>query len=274
MIWGYAGVWPGEFKVWDGDKTMNTLRFIVEHGFASTHVSLREMRDPARADQIASYVAEHDLKITVGFHTKFFDPDIDVPRRAGDKFLADLEKHADALRVPIVTMGVGPYHRFMASPSLQEQLDRLTEVLTPVAKHCHELGRPLGIENHGDYYCEDLVALCERVPHMNIFLDTGNTYLVGEQSLRACKAAAPYTIGTHFKDHYVHPDPGELKFVVEGAPLGAGHVGLREVYGYLKELAPDPESLVMQWEMVPPKDMDPFECLERSWEFVRGLAGE
>jgi len=59
--------------------------------------------------------------------------------------------------------------------------------------------------------------------------------------------------------------------VIGGAPLGRGHVGLREVYGYLKELAPDPDNLVMLWEMVPPRDMDPFECLEQSWQFVRSL---
>ena len=176
------------------------------------------------------------------------------------------------MSAPIVTTCVGPYHRFMDSPSLEEQLDRLAERLTPLARGCHELGCPLGIENHGDYYCDDLVALCRRVPHLGIFLDTGNTYLIGEQPLPACRAAAPYTIGTHFKDHRVYPDHKELKFVIGGAPLGQGHVGLAEIYRLLVDLAPSPETLVMQWEMIPPQGMDPFECLEQSWEFVRGLS--
>ena len=33
----------------------------------------------------------------------------------------------------------------------------------------------------------------------------------------------------------------------------------------------DPDALVMHWEMVPPKDMDAWECLAKSWEFVRSL---
>lgn len=274
MIWGYGGLFPGEFKVWEGDPIMNKLRFAADHGFESTGIGLSEMKDPARRDEVARFVADHDLKPTVGLHLDFLGPDLDAVRRGADGFLKDLEKYGDLLRVPIVTTGVGRYHRFMKSPSLEEQIDRLVEVFTPIAQACHEMGRPFGIENHGDYYCSDLVDLCERTPHMGIFLDTGNTYLIGEKSLPACKAAAPYTIGTHFKDHYVHPDPKTLTFVIKGAPLGEGHVGLAEIHRYLLDLAPDPDKLVMHWEMVPPKDMDPFECLERSWKFVRSLPKE
>ena len=272
MLWGFAGVWPGQFGVWKGDVLMNMLNFVADHGFRSTGIGLDAMKEPARRDQIAAFVAEHDLRLCVHFGAKFFDDAPDALRRHVDEFLADLERYGDLLRAPIVVTGAGAVHRFMARPSLAEQMDRLAEVLAPLALGCHQQGRPLGIENHGDYYCTDLVALCQRVPHLGIFLDTGNTYLIGEQSLPACRAAAPYTIGTHFKDHLVHPDPKELKFVVRGAALGSGHVGLREVYGYLKQYAPDPDNLAMLWELVPPADMDPFAALEQSWQFVRTLA--
>jgi sugar phosphate isomerase/epimerase len=272
MIWGYAGVWPGEFGIWEGDRTMNQLRFAVEHGFRSTGISLREMKEsPERRDEIAQFVADHDLALTCGAHLKYFDADLDAVKRGGEEFVADLEAYGELLRVPIVTTCVGPYHRFMAEPSLEQQMDRLVEVFTPIAKACHQMGRPFGIENHGDYYCSDLVELCKRVPHLGIFLDTGNTYLIGEQSVPACREAAPYTIGTHFKDHYVFPDPKTLMFVIKGAPIGEGDVGMAEIYQALIEHAPAPDKLVMQWEMVPPKDMDAFECLERSWNFVRSL---
>jgi len=95
--------------------------------------------------------------------------------------------------------------------------------------------------------------------------------LIGEKSVPACREAAPYVIGTHFKDHYVHPDPKTLTFVIKGAPLGEGHVGLREIYEILCAHAPQPEKIVMHWEMVPPKEMDGYECLKRSWAFVRSL---
>ena len=271
MLWGYAGVFPGEFEIWKGDQLMNQLNFMVKHGFKSTHISLSVMKDPARRDQVAQFVAEHDLQLTVGYHANFFKDDRDTVKRQTDEFLADVQRYGNLLRMPIITTSAGGMHRFMETPSLAQQLDRLVEVFTPVAKACHEMGRPLGIENHGDYYCSDLVELCKRTPHMHIFLDTGNTYLIGEKSVPACREAAPYTIGTHFKDHFVHPDPSALTFVIGGAPLGEGHVGLREVYAALLQYAPNPKQLVLQWEMVPPKGMDANECLERSWKFIRSL---
>jgi sugar phosphate isomerase/epimerase len=182
------------------------------------------------------------------------------------------EYHA-LLRAPIVTTLVGKYHRFMRQPSLHEQLERLPSVIAPLAYACHEFGCPLGIENHGDYYATDLVELCRRTPFLGIFLDTGNTYLIGEPSLPAIRAAAPLTIGTHFKDHHVWPEKQTfpLRFEIGGAVLGEGDVGLREAYDILLEHAPRPESLVMLIEMIPQPPMGPEECLERTLAFVRGL---
>ncbi|MFW5789599.1 MAG: hypothetical protein ACOCW3_06650, partial [Spirochaetota bacterium] len=47
-----------------------------------------------------------------------------------------------------------------------------------------EIGLPLAWENHRDYYVSDVVELCRRVPNMGLFLDTGNTYLIGERPHR------------------------------------------------------------------------------------------
>lgn len=271
VMWGYAGVYPGEFRIWDGDQTMNQLRFLVDHGFKSTQIDIEEMLKPERCSEIAEFVAKNGLEITVGLHGfDYFDSDINSVKRAIDQFIQNLDRYHKLLNVPIVTTCAGQYHRFMNQPSLEQQMDRLVEVLTPAAQACYEIGCPLGIENHGDYYCSDLVELCGRVPRLGIFLDTGNTYLIGEQSISACRAAAPYTIGTHFKDHFVHPDLENLTFVVEGAPLGAGNVGLREIYDVLAKNARC-ERLVMQWEMIPPEGMDAFDCLEQSWKFIRSL---
>jgi sugar phosphate isomerase/epimerase len=271
MIWGYAGVYPGAFGVWQGDVQMNMLRFVAEHGFKCTGVSLNELKDPARREQIARFVNDHDMHLSVRPHLNYFGDDPARLRREIDEALKLIETASRSIRIPIVTTGGSPLHRFTARPTLAEQMDRLAEGLTPLAAGCRQLGKPLGIENHGDYYISDLVGLCQRVPHLGIFLDTGNTFLVGEQSVPACRLAAPYTVGTHFKDHIVYPDPRTLTFHVTGAVLGEGHVGLREVYDALLELNPNPDALVMEFELVPPADMDPFEALKRSWAFVRSL---
>jgi sugar phosphate isomerase/epimerase len=273
MIWGYAGVFPGEFAIWNGDQTFNKLDFMVDNGFTSTSVALDDLRDEQRRDRIEQIVADNDLQLTIHLPHRFFREGIDDLKARTEPFLEELRQYGPLVNCPIVTFCAGPVHRFMDSPSLTEQMDILAEVCTPLAAGCDELGMPLGIENHGDYYCSDLVELCKRVPHLGIFLDTGNCFLIGEQPIPACRAAAPYTIGTHLKDHIVYPDPRELKFCLTGCPLGAGHVGLREIYMDLIKLAPNPKRLILQWEMIPPKDdsMDAWQCLKQSWDFVKTL---
>jgi sugar phosphate isomerase/epimerase len=274
MIWGYAGIWHGDYRVWEAeDVVLGRLEFVARNGFRSTGLNLKELDDPARRDRVVAFVAEHDLRIAphTGFAGAIRDPD--AFGAECDAFLERLERDREALRIPIVTGGAGPVHRFMADPCLEEQLDRLAVGLEGLAAECARLGCPLGIENHGDYYCSDLAELCRRVPHLGIFFDTGNTYLIGERPLPAAREAAPHTIGTHFKDHVVFPDPKTLTFHITGACLGEGHVRLREIWDILMAYAPDPENLVMHWELVPPRDMGGLEALERSWKFIRALPG-
>jgi sugar phosphate isomerase/epimerase len=276
MIWGYAGVFPGEFNLWQGDATMNKLQFMVDHRFRSTGMHQKELTDPARRDQVVRFVQDHDLRITLhlsaGVPGHFFGPDTDAIRRGLDECVAGIAELGPQLNTPIVTFGVGPYHRFMAEPSLEWQMDRLAEVLPAPAAALAELGMPLGIENHGDYYVSDIVELCGRVEHLGIFLDTGNCCLVGEKPVPAAREAAPLTIGTHFKDHILAPKLKDgLALDIGGAALGAGHVGLVEIYAVLLAKAPQPEKLVMQWELIPPKGEDPWQVLEQSWRFIESL---
>ena len=79
------------------------------------------------------------------------------------------------------------------------------------------------------------------------------------------------TIGTHFKDHRVQPCYEPLRFEIFGAVLGEGDVGLRECYDLLLRKAPDPETLVMQMEMISPRDMNPLDAMEKSIAFIRSL---
>lgn len=268
--WGYAGVFPGDLNIWKGDPLLNKLNFMVDHGFQSLHLSITELTGP-RASEIADFTQKHDLDVVTGPYISPADSDRDAVKRKVHEFLDLLPTLKQRFRMPILATGAGGVHRFMRSPNLSELLDLLTESYSWIAPECEKQGIPLSIENHGDFYCSDLVELCTRVPSLKIFLDTGNCFLIGEEPVSSCRLAAPYTIGAHIKDHYVHPDPRELKFVLEGAPLGAGDVGLLAIYEDLISLAPNPSALVMQWEMVPPKDMISFDCLEQSWRFIRSL---
>ncbi len=275
MIWGYALPWFQEFLQADADPLTARLNFLLAHDLRATHVSLRELddMDDRRRGRLADFLTRSDLRLVPTVWFDYLDPNGDALKRGTEQAIAALRRYASLLRAPIVTTGIGRYHRFMRQPSLAEQMDRLPLALAPLAQACHELGCPLGIENHGDYYCSDLVTLCERTPHLRIFLDTGNTYLIGEQSLPAIRAAAPLTIGTHFKDHHVWPEKNTypLRFEIGGAVLGDGDVGLAQAHRILADHAPDPDRLVMLMEMIPPRPMDPLVCLEKSLAFVRRL---
>ncbi len=274
MLWGYAGSWYGEFLQGD-DSALGRLKWVQRQGLQAAHAGLGEVAGmtDAQRDELGELLVEHDLHAVPTVHFDFLDPDHDAVMRKTDDAVRAIGECRDLLRAPIITTIVGRYHRFMREPNLQEQLDRIPSVLAPIASACHEFGCPLGIENHGDYYALDLVELCRRTPFLGIFLDTGNTYLIGEQSLPAIRTAAPLTIGTHFKDHHVWPEKTTypLRFEVGGAVLGEGDVGLREAYDILLSNAPNPAALVMMMEMVAPRPMPPEESFEKSLAFIRSL---
>jgi sugar phosphate isomerase/epimerase len=201
--------------------------------------------------------------------------DADAKRDADEtgRFLAE---HAALFRGMIAKTSARAGHRFDRVASWPEKRERLARTIAPLADACWQAGVPLAIENHGDYYCSDLVELCERAPHLHLFLDTGNTFLIGERPDLAFAVAAPWTIGTHFKDHRVRPrlDTFPLGFEIDGAALGDGDVPLRECYELLRREAPWPDRLVMEIEMVAPGGLDPRICFERSLAFVRSLGKE
>lgn len=276
MIWGYALVWPHQWNDRDPDPWMVRLMALKEHGLTHFMGSVREAAemDAARRDRLCDMIHEHNLGVTLGFRADFFGDRV----AARDDLVRQTEQFlelAPMFRAPIATTGVASVHRFAQDPSLAAQMDALADLLAPVAAACHEAGRPLGIENHGDYYVSDLVDLCQQVPRLGIFLDTGNTYLVGEKPLPAFHEAAPYVVGGHFKDHFVGPetDGGPLRFEIRGATLGTGHVPLRECFEILQAKSPGPEKIAMQIELIPPSfaGEDNIRAFEQSVAFVKGL---
>ena len=277
MIWGYALIWPGQFLAADPDPLLARLKFLAHYGLHSTGVGLGQLAicDDAKLARVGQLVNQHDLALTLIAHLPYFEPNLDVVRSAVDVALEQIARFREIVHCPLVHTGVGDgYHRFLRQPSLEWQIERLATVLPWLVDGCRKLGLPFGIENHGDYYLSDLVGLCQRVPGLGIFLDTGNCFLVGETPLPAFTLAAPYVVGGHFKDHHVQPclDASPLHFEIGNAVIGEGDVPLRECYALLKERCPNFAQLVMQIELIPPNDRDMTESFEKSLAFVRSLA--
>lgn len=275
MLWGYALVWAREFLQLDTDPLLARLKFLAAHGLQTTGVGLDAVaeRDDAARAALFQYLADADLSLSVYIQAPYFGPDLDAARRALDRQIALLDAYAGDLRTRLAITTGGAAHRFTREPSLGHQLERLAALLPAPAAACERAGIAFGIENHGDYYCSDLVPLCRATPGLGIFLDTGNVYLIGEAPLPAYRAAAPYVVGTHFKDHHVRPRPEArpLSFEVGPAVLGEGDVPLRECYQLLLEQAPNPRNLIMEIELIPPGDRPPLQSFEQSLAFVRSL---
>jgi len=276
MLWGVMmGGWMGGLVRGAPDPYRRELEIAAAHGLQVCQWSARALMQmpPARREEIAGWLEDLDMRTALHFGFDYFSADPDEIRGGIDATIEAIEILARPMRTTIMTTAAGRVHRFMRSPDLTEQLDRLERALTPIAAAGHAAGLAVGIENHGDYYCSDLVELCARVPHLGIFLDTGNPYLIGERPLPAAEAAAPFTIGTHFKDHYVRPNKQArpLCFEIRGAVVGAGDVGMREIYRVLLEHAPDPDGLTMVLEIDAVEGMNQEQALRESLRFVRSL---
>lgn len=272
-LWGYAGVYPGEFGIYQGDVLLNRLRFQVEHGFSGTGIGLGELQDPERTAEVCRFIRDNDLKMSLHPSVQVMNPDRAQVRAQVEEALGRISVLKEEANLVLVTLGAGRVHRFLRDPGFGQQMEWLREGLTPLAAGCAELGLPIGIENHGDYYISDLVELCRSVPHLGIFLDTGNCFLAGERPIEACAEAVPYVVGTHFKDHLVAPNPRELKFEIRGATFGEGDVGLETIYRDLVARHPNPEEIYMQFELVPDRSIHPLESLRLSKRFVERISG-
>jgi sugar phosphate isomerase/epimerase len=280
ITWGFAGPWYGQLaEIPAGaDQLPYHIAFARQHGLDLVSAGLADLRrrKPADLERLAEDLDRFGLVIApyVGFDYLALSA-AEAAREAAKigQFLTD---HARLFRGMIAKTSAHAGHRFDRVASWPEKRARLARTIAPLAEACWQAGVPLAIENHGDYYCSDLVGLCERVSCLHLFLDTGNTFLIGERPDLAISVAAPWTIGTHFKDHRVRPrlDTVPLGFEIDGAPLGEGDVPLRECYALLRRDAPWPDRLVMEIEMISPADMDPRTCLERSLAFVRSLEKE
>ncbi len=271
MIWGYAGVFPGEFGVYDGDVPLNKLRFAARHGFAVAPVGFSETRDPARLATVAAEVRTLGLQTSLGIHPGWLTDEPGGLRAQARDFAAILPRLRDELGILLVTTGVGPFHRFMRDFPLARQLARLREVLPPFAEACAAAGLSLGIENHVDFYIADLAGLCQAVPGLGIFFDTGNCVNLGEIPVEAARIGAPWMVGSHFKDFFIVPNEKELRLELRGCALGEGDVGLEEIHRILQSQAPRPDALVMELELIPGKDGDPLGALERSKQFLHRI---
>jgi sugar phosphate isomerase/epimerase len=278
MIWGMtsAGWMGGIYGFYDGSPNplRNLLELLHEYDLHATEWSSKDLMEmePGRREELAALARDYDVHVCLGVGVRAFGGDADALKRSTERTLEALEVLAPMFGSTLLISGVGPYSSFTREPSVQEQVERLSEALAPVAEAARAADCPLGLHNAG-HYASDVAELCRRTPGLGILFDTGNPFLVGERPPRAAVDAAPYVVGTHFKDHHVAPNKQARPLCVDivGAALGHGDAELREVYGILKENTPGFEELTMLMEIDPIAGLAEREALAKCLEFVRSL---
>jgi sugar phosphate isomerase/epimerase len=280
MIWAYCVpfYWGFQQLELDDNPVMAGLKFNQRYGLQGFTVNVNGFAEMDEGEQsrILAYINEHEMYLFPMVGYKYVTASEEESRAEEETTLKNMQRWIPEMRaVSTFTAGGHTGHRYDREIPLARRIELLSERIAPLASLAQELGTPMGINNQGDYYISDLVEVCKRTPGLGVYLDTANVFWVGEKALPAYEEAAPYLVGTHWRDEYVHP--GQTKpqrLELTGAVLGAGDVPLRQCFEIIKAKAPDTKNLVMQLEMIKPADMDEFECLDKSLEFVRELMQE
>lgn len=276
--WGYAGPWYGQLTDPTVDPLLGRLLMHRRYGLEVLPAGLNEwdaMKEESR-EELVRLLDEYGMQLAVHFGYPYITASEDDVNAGNERILRSLSRLVKQKRPLIAMTEAGYSHRFDKRMPVDAALERLSTALAPLAAGCGELGVRLGLENHGDFYCSDLVQVCRATPELYFFLDTGNTFLIGEKPLEAFEAAAPYVIGAHFKDHKVRPmlEARPLHFEVGPSAIGDGDVPLKACYDLLASRAPWPDELVLAIEMICPDGESPVDCLERSLAFIQTLDGE
>jgi sugar phosphate isomerase/epimerase len=276
MIWGYQNGWFPEYLTEDANVIWAKLKFLAKYELHDTAIELDELIALPENElrRIGEYLAEHDLHIEPQIWYDYVQASDSQAAEEQTRIIRSLERITPLLRSVAVFTKAGCGQRFDQMPTLAEKMTRLSKRLAPLAAACHDMGKPLGINNQGDFYISDFVELCDQTKDLKLWIDTANIYWAGEPLFPAFDLAAPYTIATHWRDEFVRL--GNVKprgVMLENIVMGQGSVDLARCYDSLCKNAPDPDHLLMEIEMFPQKKMSKIEALDQTLEFCRKLTG-
>jgi sugar phosphate isomerase/epimerase len=273
--WGLALAWYGDYtKGRDENPWLAKMDFLAQYGMKAFIASTSEIDalQESEKDVLFSALADRDMHCILHSAIDHMSADRATQDKVIENELRMLEKYIPLCRSDIVTTCAGDSHRYDNQFPWEEKVERFSRIMSPVAKLCWDMGAPFAIENHADYYVSDLLEILRATPRLYMFLDTANALHIGEQPVKACLDAAPYVVGTHFKDHgMMQSRVGNLHYEITGAALGDGAANLEKQYEIILEKSPFRDKLVMLFELFAPADMTPIACFEKSVDFIRGL---
>lgn len=276
-VWGLALAWYGEYtRGGNTDPFIAKLDFLAKYGMKAFSAGAEEIDGLNERQQEILFAALQARDMHCILHSSINHMELSASEqdREIDKQLRLLEKYIRPCRSSIVTTCAGDSNRYDRKMPWEEKIARFSRIMKPVARLCWDLGAPFGIENHADYFVSDFLEILRETPRLYLFLDTANALHIGEQPVKACEDAAPYVIGTHFKDHYMVRGANDpLHYEIRGCALGDGEAELTRQYKIIMEKSPFRDKLVMLFELFTPDDgsLTHVQCFEKSVGFVQSL---
>lgn len=276
LTWSFAGPWYWEYCNWKDGKyndLWSKTEFMIDRNFKVLPVDFAQLDELSEEELDSLYTKISEAQVTYRPHVSM-DWTVATPQSAqkyAEKWMEAAKKYQRFFGYKLATTCLHPTHRFSREMSLHDKINHFSEILKPIALACHTAGYSFAVENHGDYYISDFVKICAITPYMGIFFDTGNCFLIGEKPLEAAREAAPFIYGVHLKDHCITINEGDLRLELDGAALGQGDVGLKEIFDIIMKNSSNPDKILMEIELVKPKDSDTNQILDQSLAFVNTL---
>ncbi|WP_153732152.1 sugar phosphate isomerase/epimerase family protein [Sporosarcina obsidiansis] len=93
----------------------------------------------------------------------------------------------------------------------------------------------LAIENHEEETADEIISVIQAVdsPWIGALCDNGNGMMAWEDPIVTVNKLAPYSVSSHFKDHFVIHDGEDYR--VSGCPIGKGNINVDECFKILVE---------------------------------------
>ncbi len=272
--WGLVLAWYGEYLENRGDKDyLAKINFLKEYDLKSFCMSFDDLDEMSSQDKdrLFNLLEENDMYVAPHCSFDNLTGSQDEIDKQIEKVQIQIVKYLKLLRTPIVTATCGKSHRYDRVLPFPKKVEKFSYFFKPLAGACKEQGVLLALENHADYYCSEIVEIIKATPELYFLLDTGNALHIGEDPVKAAEDAAPYTVGTHFKDHYMVKETPPLHYEIRGSALGDGDAELEECYRIIKENSPFKNRLIHFIELFKPDDMTVMECWNKSLNFIDDL---
>lgn len=145
---------------------------------------------------------------------------------------------ADVVKVSLDMPRPRPVAASRFHPEVHAWMDKFQKLVRPVIPDYDSAGVKIAVENHCDFFSEELLWLLDQIDHpvVGACVDTVNAFHVTEDPTRAVENLAPRGYTNHFRDDRVVFQRDGFKVI--GAAVGDGDLDMVAAYRAFKEKSP------------------------------------